>query len=507
MKKLTNKKKKNKINGLSITYTTGDPALNAARFNTPFITRQQQIMEDKISIPNNFETDESEVELPIEIKLLNKKDVEDVLVSLEPFETFTIGYVRALEAYKNMKRVPHPEEFYIIKLTELDCYTGVDFIEANSTDKAYFDARKELAKKQAQTDYIPNDITVDTNGKDKAQDFSASYAVTNKIINGSGSTLKDRILAYVVPGAKPRVSYYVLRKNISSEWLGPLNQQIVDNLLITSLESTLKANPDISDSKVSDIIFKFKAKLDKANKTSEHTQLAGTQHDNETRSRFDSGTVHRDDVRTFFIDQVYYLKTKDKKLGLPFNWYGNVGTNIQETLSKTLSEAKRYVRRYYIKPQNIFCSNKTDILQTLISIENQDCVIYTLNNLGDFKDVSKLTNKDIIYFYEDGILYDKNYLKIMDYDLYIKHEEKRKNIDIDKATDLKLSDVYSDRITGFTDFNESAETHILDLNFPKPINNKDPKKVCLYCGNSYIPKKSTDMCCQNCAKKNKILHN
>lgn len=503
MKKLINMKKKNKADNINITYTTGDPALNATKFNMPFTARQQQITEDKISIPSNFETDTTEVELPAEIKLLSKKAVEDTLISLEPFETFTIGYVRALEAYKNMKRVPHPEEFYIIKLTELECYTGVDFIEANIADKTHFDARKELAKKQAQIDYAQDNTAVGPDGTHKVQDFSADYAVTNKIINASANTLKNRILAYAIPNTKPRISYYLLRKNISSEWLGPLNQQIVDNLLITSLENTLKADPNISATKASDIMIKFKAKLDKANKTSEYTQLTGTQQD-ETRSRFDSGTVHRDNVRTFFIDQLYYLKTKDKKLGSPFNWYGNTKVITKEALSKELQEAKRYVRRYYIKPQNIFCSNKTDILQTLISIEDQDCVIYTLNNLGDIKDVSKLTSKDIIYFYENGILYDKNYLKIMDYDLYIKHEEKRKNIDIDKATDLKLANIYSDRITGFKDLNESAETHILDLNFPSPLNNKSTKKVCLYCGSLYSPKKSTDMCCQSCARKNKF---
>ena len=29
----------------------------------------------------------------------------------------------------------------------------------------------------------------------------------------------------------------------------------------------------------------------------------------------------------------------------------------------SLCEAKRYVRRYYIRPQNIFCSNKAEIIK------------------------------------------------------------------------------------------------------------------------------------------------
>jgi hypothetical protein len=113
-----------------------------------------------------------------------------------------------------------------------------------------------------------------------------------------------------------------------------------------------------------------------------------------------------------------------------------------------LTEAKRYVRRYYIRPQNVFCSNKTDVIQALIQFEDQDCSIYTLNNLGDEKDVTKLTNKDIIYYYDDGILYDKNHMKVMDYDLAIKHEEERPNVDIDQTSDTKLSQVYQDRLTG-----------------------------------------------------------
>ena len=73
-----------------------------------------------------------------------------------------------------------------------------------------------------------------------------------------------------------------------------------------------------------------------------------------------------------------------------------------------LCEAKRYVRRYYIRPQNIFCSNKAEILKALIELDDANCSVYTLTNLGDDKDVSKLMNSDIIYYYDDGILYDKN---------------------------------------------------------------------------------------------------
>lgn len=121
-----------------------------------------------------------------------------------------------------------------------------------------------------------------------------------------------------------------------------------------------------------------------------------------------------------------------------------------------LCEAKRYVRRYYIRPMNIFCSNKAEIIKALIDIGNKNCSIYTLNNLGDDKDVSKLMNNDIIYYYDDGILYDKNRVKVMDYDLSIKKEEERKHFtNVDKTPEKEFKAEYSDRMTSATELEES----------------------------------------------------
>jgi hypothetical protein len=121
-----------------------------------------------------------------------------------------------------------------------------------------------------------------------------------------------------------------------------------------------------------------------------------------------------------------------------------------------LTEAKRYVRRYYIRPQNIFCSNKAEIIKALIELDDKNCSVYTLNNLGDDKDVSKLMNSDIIYYYDDGILYDKNRIKVMDYDLSIKKEEDRKRFaNIDKATEKEFKAEYEDRMTDATELEES----------------------------------------------------
>lgn len=147
------------------------------------------------------------------------------------------------------------------------------------------------------------------------------------------------------------------------------------------------------------------------------------------------------------------------------------------TFGESLTEAKRYVRRYYIRPQNIFCSNKADIIKALIDIGDQNCSVYTLNNLGDEKDVSKLMTSDIIYYYDEGILYDKNHVKVMDYDLYIKHEENRPKVaDVDKISDEKFNDMYDDRITDSTGFDESINKKA------KFILSESSAKICCICG-------------------------
>ena len=124
--------------------------------------------------------------------------------------------------------------------------------------------------------------------------------------------------------------------------------------------------------------------------------------------------------------------------------------------SGALAEAKRYVRRYYFRPMNLFASNKAEIIKTLIDIGDQNCTIYTLNNLGDEKDVSKLSSRDIIYTYDDGILKDKNGIRVMDYQLNIKKEEDRKHFsDVDGAPEKEFKAEYEDRMTAATELEES----------------------------------------------------
>ena len=67
-------------------------------------------------------------------------------------------------------------------------------------------------------------------------------------------------------------------------------------------------------------------------------------------------------------------------------------------------------------------------------------------------------NSDIIYYYDDGILYDKNRVKVMDYDLSIKKEEERKRFaNVDAAPDKEFKAEYEDRMTDATELEESQE--------------------------------------------------
>lgn len=157
-------------------------------------------------------------------------------------------------------------------------------------------------------------------------------------------------------------------------------------------------------------------------------------------------------------------------IALNINHFNQVmGTGELATTSETsggaLTEAKRYVRRYYIRPQNIFCSNKAEIIKALIDLDDTNCSIYTLNNLGDEKDVSKLMNSDIIYYYDNGILYDRNKVKVMDYDLSIKKEENRKHFaNVDKTSEKEFKSEYSDRMTDATELEEAFNLDFEDYN-------------------------------------------
>jgi hypothetical protein len=195
---------------------------------------------------------------------------------------------------------------------------------------------------------------------------------------------------------------------------------------------------------------------------------------------------------------------------------GTANLDGTDTLSSSsLTEAKRYVRRYYIRPQNIFCSNKAEILKALIDLDDTNCSVYTLNNLGDEKDVSKLMNSDIIYYYDNGILYDKNKVKVMDYDLSIKKEEDRKHFaDVEKASDTEFKNAYEDRMTDVTELEEAFyNEYAFNLDFDDVdvyghVIKESKIKTCCLCGEPYDgygnnpwPKKDEGRCCNACNTK------
>ena len=166
-------------------------------------------------------------------------------------------------------------------------------------------------------------------------------------------------------------------------------------------------------------------------------ELAATKGANRTITGFEN----KPQVRALYSNQVYYLEGEPGKYGSRILHEG-----LKEEVQ--LDEAKRYVKRYYVRPLNIFCGNKEDIIQALIRAGDQNCSVYSLKNLTDHEDVHLLQPSDIIYYWDDRVLYDKNHVQVMDYDLFVKHEEERKKVgNIDAVSDAAFSAMYNDRAT------------------------------------------------------------
>jgi hypothetical protein len=174
-----------------------------------------------------------------------------------------------------------------------------------------------------------------------------------------------------------------------------------------------------------------------------------------------------------------------------------------------LAEAKRYIKRYFIRPQNIFCSNKAEILNALVKdVGENNCSVYSLKSLADHDDVHLLQPKDIIYYYDDGILYDKNHVKVMDYDLNVKHEENRRRFgNINAVSDETFNAEYEDRLT------ETLDDFYIDF---EDINaygiklkeGKETEYNCCICGEYFggfghdpAPYRTYGKCCDACNRK------
>ena len=175
--------------------------------------------------------------------------------------------------------------------------------------------------------------------------------------------------------------------------------------------------------------------------------------------------------------------------------------------------AKRYVKRYYIRPQYIFCSNKAEILNALVKeVGENNCSVYSLKALDDHDDVHLLQPKDIIYYYDKGVLYDKNHVPVLDYDLNVKNEEERPRISADATSDERFKDVYQDRMTDRT-IAESFDDFYLDFDAVnafgvKLTEGKEAEYTCCICGeefegygNNPAPVKESGKCCDACNRK------
>lgn len=190
-------------------------------------------------------------------------------------------------------------------------------------------------------------------------------------------------------------------------------------------------------------------------------------------------------------------------------------TNSSDTAANTgeaLCETKRYVRRYLLKPMNKFASNKAEVLKALVDIGDQNCTIYTLNNLEDNSDIGKLTNNDIIYTYDDGILKDKNGVRVLDYDLSIKKEENRKKFAKPDPSSKEFKAEYEDRMTSATELEEDYFNLDFDsVNvFGEKLTEAKRQQCCCICGedldgygNNPEPYMSSDSgsCCDACNVK------
>lgn len=205
---------------------------------------------------------------------------------------------------------------------------------------------------------------------------------------------------------------------------------------------------------------------------------------------------------------------------------GSAGTSADASAEggfgeSVINEAKdRTIRRYYIRPQNVYCSTKKDILRTLVKSEDQNCTVYSLKNLNDKNEVSKLTTGDILYYYDDRVLYDKNHVQVIDYNLSIGKEEKRKKYtgEIDQVPEAELKKTYDDRLIeplADTDVDEALNQDFAFVNARGQELTEDGEPLeytCCICGQDcegygnnpepYMPaydkEGNRQYCCQSC---------
>jgi len=416
------------------------------------------------------------VELPAQINILDQRKVTEFVMSIGPEERFKVGYITPIYFYKELW-----DKFTLFKCTEFVGYTGIDYRDVRSDNTTNLDKARE---EDSGTDELQHgQFNVVSRTVDQR------YGQRNKTVMRKDHNTKEyvdfeTILFYPDPQIAPKVSYFIDLKN----GMGALKTDK------ETLEKTIFAKVhEIADTKIKDA--QLKAKIDKVFDTDNAT-VHNVNLDPEAKKEYTANDiiVNKPQVRALYINQIYYIGDDIIQNGRLVN----------EDLKLT-EGAPRVIKRYYIRPQNIFCSNKADILATLAQLGDENCSIYTLKNLADHDDVHKLTSKDIIYYYDDRVLYDKNHVQVLDYDLFVKHEEERKNFNVKDAEDIpdsQFDSEYEDRMTENLD--EAFFCTFDDINVYGETLHEGKQDTCCICGeeiegygnNAEPYKKGT--CCDAC---------
>ena len=388
----------------------------------------------------------SDVEIPSNIHIIPKAKLDDAIELLAPEEEFKVGYITPIYFYKELWDL-----FTLVKCTEFEGYTGVDYRDVKGLATGADETEKRIA---TATDQI--------NNPDKHRgEFSAVYNKTNKVVSqGEVTGIKyGTLLYYPKVGSIPKVIYYIDIKN-GMGYMKVTKDQL-ENTIFAKIRKEL-ANGTLRYGRWADADLHRKVQkvLDVDDSTTTDREFSTTS------GRGRAGYEQKPEVRALYTNQIYYFETADVKLGWPIIGVNESLENVNENVNL---DEKRETKRYYIRPQHIFCANKADVLKALIDVSEagENCSVYTLKNLSDHDDVHELTNDDIIYYYDDNVLYDKNHVMVMDYDLFIKHEEERTkfNRDADKVPEAEFSDEYDDRMTKatITEDIDSTITNVDDL--------------------------------------------
>lgn len=401
------------------------------------------LAENKMHVAKNGY--EKPINIPNDIEILPKFIVDRFIKSLKPLEEFKVGYVTVLFSTEKFKRDSDKKDYVtILKCTKFTGCTGIDFRDAEVDDtgivkSAEIDKRAadQTADPKGETDYGIAYNKENNKVKSNKDFYRRNYGEINKTVaqkynavidDATGdevNTRMDTILFYQLPDSFPESIYYVCFEADSTNYLKIEKKEDLLPLI-------QKQYPD--NSKMAKKIEKLLQNRYIVQSTIDHSYDS-----NDTAAGIDG--KEKPAVRALYTNQIYYLASNTQEYG----------DDLTESLneSKLTEETKRYVKRYYIRPQNIVCSNKEEILKALIEIGDENCSVYSLKSLSDHDDVHLLTNKDIIYYYDDGVLYDKNHVKVMDYELGPKHEEERKkfNQEGDNISTKDLETEYNDRLT------------------------------------------------------------